>query len=222
MSTATEITAGGASLATSSDDTAASSASTRRGFLERLGHGVAGAAAFLFLARCDHAGAGLGHEDEQDDDFGMHGPIRENHAVLQLPAEAAALGLFAPYDDGSPFLRRWAVAHVARGKRDQVVVLLVDTQTGGHAELELMALDPDIRPIASSERYGVFVDNGGRGDLPTPLHLRKLSERLAEILRDNEHSVDPGWRVPSLREAASLRAQPIRPARPPLGSAPGA
>ena len=73
----------------------------------------------------------------QEDDLNMHGPIREAREILALPLSRSAADLFAPYDDGSPFLRRWAVGHVARGPLDQIIVVLVDLDTGGHAELHL-------------------------------------------------------------------------------------
>ncbi len=169
----------------------------RRGFLARVSGWVMGGAAMLGIPGCDRAAAGSAPED----DFGMHGPVQAADWALQLPEAESAIELFAPYHQGEPFLRRWAVGRVARGKRDQLVVVVVDTETGGHAELEIFAQDRAIDPIAHSERYAVTVNNRGRGDTPTPLHLRRLAERLAEVMADNEHYVDLSWEVPTMREA---------------------
>ena len=176
----------------------AESTTDRRQFLAQMGGCVAAGAALIVVPACDFAAISGG----SDDDFGMHGPVRINHKLLKLPASETAMGLFAPYDQGEPLLRRWAVAHVARGTRDQIVVLLVDTETGGHAELEIFRRDPNVNPIAYTRHFGIFVDNDGRGDLPTPLHLRKLAERLAEILADNEDHVSLDWALPTMRQAA--------------------
>ena len=133
----------------------------------------------------------------------MHGPVKVAEQELELPSDAAALALFAPYGDGTPFLRRWALSHVARGHQDQIVIVMEDTETGGHAEVELFALETTIDPVAFSDLYGVIVDNGGRGDAPTPLHLRRLAARLAEIVGTNEHDVALPWQLPTLPEAAA-------------------
>jgi len=44
--------------------------------------------------------------DVADDDLNMHGPIREAKEWFALPLAQDAVSLFAPYDDGSMFLRR--------------------------------------------------------------------------------------------------------------------
>lgn len=176
----------------------------RRQFLAQVGGYVAAGATLLALPACELAGL------SEEDDFGMHGPIRVNEALLRLPAAESAMGLFAPYDHGEPFLRRWAVAHVARGKRDQIMLMLVDTETGGHAELEIFRRDTDVNPIAHTRLYGIFVDNDGRGDVPTPLHLRKLAERIAEVISENEDTVRLDWSLPTMRQAAPARYPELR------------
>lgn len=177
----------------------------RRGFLSRLGRWTLGGLALAWLPGCDKipAQAAGAADDEPEDDFGMHGPVKVATQELELPSDAAALALFAPFDDGTPFLRRWALSHVARGHQDQIVIVMEDTETGGHAEVEIYALETTIDPVAFSDLYGVIVDNGGRGDAPTPLHLRRLAARLAEIVGTHEHDVALPWQVPTLPEAAA-------------------
>ena len=176
--------------------------SDRRSFLTRVGTWAAAAAAVVCAPACEL----FGSVADPDDDFGMHGPVRINQKVLEMPASSAAADLFEPYQQGEPFSRRWAVGHVARGPRDQVVVLLVDTESGGHAEFDLYRRDPSMQPVAHSEAFGVYVDNDGRGDVNTPVHLERLATRLAEIIRSNEGHVTLGWRLPSLREANTVAA----------------
>ena len=171
----------------------------RRAFLAQMGGAMAAGAALLAAQGCEIAGLAT------DDDFGMHGPIRINHEILQLPANMSARRLLAPYEDGAPFMDRWAIAHVVRGKRDQMVVLLVDTETGGHAELEVFARDLTMHPIAYTEHYGIYVDNDGRGDVQTPRPLRKLSERLADIIRQNEAGAELDWQLPTMSQAAKVQ-----------------
>jgi len=176
----------------------------RRQFLVQVGGYMAAGTALVVLPACEMAGL------SEEDDFGMHGPVRVNEGLLQLPVAESAMALFAPYDRGEPFLRRWAVAHVTRGKGDQIMVLLVDTETGGHAELEIFRRDVDVNPIAHTVHYGIFVDNDGRGDVPTPLHLRKLAERIAEVISENEDTVRLDWDLPTMRQAAPARYPELR------------
>ena len=100
-----------------------------------------------------------------------------------------------------PFLRRWAIGRLAKGPREQLVILAVDTETGGHAEFEMYAHDPRMSPIAASKRYAFMVDNGGRGDQKTPLHMCRLAEKLATIVEEHEATVTLDWSVPTHREA---------------------
>ena len=176
----------------------------RRGFIGRVGGWAIAIGGFLGLPGCDTSAI------VPEDDFNMHGPVQVSDWAITLPEVPQAKALFAPYDNGKPFLRRWAIARIARGHRDQVVILMVDTETGGHAEIELYALDPAIDPVAATKRYAFMVDNGGRGDTKTPLHMRRLSARLAEIVGENEHKMRLTWKVPTLREAVA--AEDGRPA----------
>jgi hypothetical protein len=177
--------------------TQANGTTGRRGFFGRVGGWAMAVGGLLGIPGCDTASVG------PEDDFSMHGPVQASDWALTLPEAPSAAPLFAPYDDGRPFLRRWAVGRLCRGTRDQLVILVVDTETGGHAELELYTRDPAIDPIAASERYAFTVDNGGRGDLKTPLHMCRLAERLAEIITEHERTVTLAWSIPTLRRAVA-------------------
>ena len=174
----------------------------RRGFFGRVGAWALAFGGFLGLPGCDSNALGNKGLDLEDD-FAMHGPIQASDWALTLPEAPSAAALFAPFDDGRPFLRRWAIARLCKGRRDQLVILVVDTETGGHAELEVYARDPAIDPVAASERYAITVDNGGRGDRKTPLHMCRLAARLAEIMREREGSARLAWELPTLRDAVA-------------------
>ena len=176
----------------------------RRGFFQRVGGWALAAGAFLGVPGCDQAAV------TPDDDLSMHGPVQASEWALTLPEAPSAAPLFSPYDDGRPFLRRWAIGRLCHGTRDQLVIVVVDTETGGHAEMEIYARDPAIDPVAATELYAFTVDNGGRGDLKTPLHMCRLAERLAEIVRGHERTVSLDWTIPTLREAVA--AEDGRPA----------
>ena len=148
----------------------------RRGFLVRLST----AATALWAASLTQACEAVGLSGPTDD-FGMHGPVRENEKVLTLPEATDARALLTPYHDGRPFLRRWAVGHVARGVRGQVTILLVDLDSGGHAELDLYARDPSIDPVAHTTYFDLIIDNGERGERKTPWHLERLAEEVDHI-----------------------------------------
>ena len=178
-------------------DPPAPNATNRRTFLGRVGGWAMAAGAFIGLPGCDSAA------EVPEDDFNMHGPIQSSEWALTLPEAPSAAPLFAPYDDGRPFLRRWAIGKLAKGKRDQLVILVVDTETGGHAEIELYARDPAIDPVAATTRYAFTIDNGGRGDQKTPLHMCRLADRLAEIVRGHEKRIRLDWELPTLRAAVA-------------------
>ncbi|MDP6943016.1 MAG: hypothetical protein QF464_02605 [Myxococcota bacterium] len=176
----------------------------RRSFFTRLGGWAMAVGAFVGFSGCDASDA------SPEDDFGMHGPAQVSDWALKLPEAPSAALLFAPYDDGRPFLRRWAIARLSHGPRNQLVIVLVDTDTGGHAEFEVYARDPAIEPIAASDMYAFTVNNGGEGDRKTPLHMCRLAQRLAEIAGTHEHEVTLDWDLPTLREA--VKAEDGRPA----------
>ena len=123
------------------DASGGSNKTDRRDFFARLSGWAMAAAAFVGIPGCD------GAAESAEDDFSMHGPVQVSDWALRLPEAPSAAPLFAPYSDGRPFLRRWAIGRVSRGPRDQLVVLAVDVETGGHAEIEVYAHDPAIDPI---------------------------------------------------------------------------
>jgi hypothetical protein len=183
-------------------------ATDRRGFIATITQWALAGAAFLGIPGCDV------NQNGEEDDFAMHGPIRVAHDLLMIPAATEANQLFRPFDTGKPFLAQWAIAHVARGQRDQLLILVVDIETGGHAEIEIYAFDDAMNPIAHSEKYALFIDNGGHGDKLTPFHLRKLCARLGEILNDNEHGSELSWQMPTHAEAIEIATSREQAARP--------
>ena len=177
---------------------------TRRGFFNTLA-GWAAAGAAIALVGCEtapHDGlTASGAPLDPEDDFGMHGPVRLGEKYLKMEPSEAVLTLFAPYGIGEPFERQWALAHVAHGNRDEIIVVTTDLDTGGQAEIVLWATDARMNPVGRTELYDVHFDDGGRGDRETPFHLRKLCERIADIVAENEHTVTLEWKVPTLRNA---------------------
>jgi hypothetical protein len=177
----------------------------RRSFLTRAAGFAAGGLALLFTPFGKIAKAG---ERIIEDDLETHGPVRQAIGSLKLPAAPDAARLFAPYHHGDIFKRRWAIAHVAHGARDQIVLVLVDINSGGHAELEVFATDPEVKPVAGTERYSVILDNGAKGDEKTPQHICDLADALAGMIEKNENRVDLTWRVPTVRTAPMILRRP--------------
>lgn len=176
--------------------------SDRRGFLARIGGWAAGGLALWFVPGCDGGLGGTGAAGSGDACAGrMHGPVEVDYELLQLPLAEDAVPLFAPYAHGELFARGWAIAHITREERGQLVLAIVDVETGGHAQLELWARDPAMDPVAHSARFGVYVNNRGSGDTYTPRHIRSLATRLAEIVRANEDRVTLDPALPRLADA---------------------
>ncbi len=179
---------------------------TRRSFLTRATGLAAGGLALLFTP-FSKVVAGVSRVAE--DNTGTFGPVRQADGALLLPLAPDAARLFAPFQHGDIFGNRWAIAHVARGTRDQIVLVLVDVNSGGHAELEVYATDPTLQAIAGTDRYSVILDNGAQGDEKTPPHICDLAESLAQMIEKNELIVDLTWRVPTVRNAPWIhRADP--------------
>ena len=169
----------------------------RRGFLAQMSTAAAALWAAGLAQACDAVGL-----KSEEDDFAMHGPVRQNDKVLTLPEAHAARDLLTPYHDGRPFMRRWAVGHVATGKRGQITVLLVDLESGGHAEFDLYARDRSLNPIAHTTYYDIILDNGEQGRTRTPLHLERLGGRLAEIISANEEYLPALRSLPRMLDVA--------------------
>jgi hypothetical protein len=155
---------------------------SRRAFFDRitkLGVG-SGVAAML-------SGFRAGGTDRQ-----MHGPVRPATELLRAPAAPDAMALLSPYTDGRPFAGRWAVGYAARGERGEIGLVLVDTETGGHAELYLFRRArgaTGAAPAATSRRYAVHFRGTSDDEARRPRHLVRLAERIADIVWKNERRV---------------------------------
>jgi hypothetical protein len=178
----------------------------RRTFLTRAAGFAAGGFAVLFAPFSKLASAA---GRDPIDNTQSYGPVRQASGSLLLPLAPDAARLFAPYQHGDIFKNRWAIAHVAHGPRDQIVLVMVDVDSGGHAELEVFAADPSLEPVAGTNRYSIILDNGARGDEKTPPHICDLATSLAEMIEKNERTVELTWRVPTVRNAPWIqRADP--------------
>ena len=91
----------------------------RRSFLNHVAGMTAAGLALTQLPGCDFGGS-------FDDDFSMHGPVRTDEKFLKMPKASAAAGLFAPYENGEPFSRNWAIAAVVMGHQNQLIVVVVE------------------------------------------------------------------------------------------------
>ena len=179
---------------------------SRRRFMELLGQWATAGAALVILPNCGSA------EDvllSKEDDLGMHGPIQQAAHWLEKPVEKGAIPLLRPYHQGQLFQDRWSFVHATRGSQDQLVLIIVDVQTNGHLELHLFDSDIQIRPIATSKKFAIILNDGGRGDRFTPPHLRYLAEDVADLLRANEKTLRRTLEIPQF--------DPSRPFLEPLG-----
>ncbi len=164
---------------------------SRRGFFEKLvtaGFGAGAATVLTGFAPQGNGGAGKSGG-------GMHGPVRPATEVLTMPPAAWARDLIAPYGDGRPLSAQWAVAYVAQGPQQQLIFVVVDLETGGHAELGLWARNRSPRgerPVTGSRRYDLHLHGGG----DVPAHLVRVAERLAGVIGRHERRVSPPTPVP--------------------------
>jgi hypothetical protein len=181
----------------------------RRKFLNNLSRWAAAGAALFAIPACE-SGADILESAFEEDDRGMYGPIKQAERWLKRDLATDSVPLFHPFDNGQPFLDRWALGHVTRGDQDQLVLVLIDLQTGGHAEVEIYGYAKGPLPVAESVRYGFHINDGGHGDQITPRHLRRLCARLARIVSKNELDVALDVHPPTLREAAAIREQQWR------------
>ena len=156
-------------------------AETRRAFVERLVQAGFGAAA---------AGALAGFKGRSEDRGVMYGPVRHATEVLQRPPAIWAQELVAPYGDGRPLSNQWAVAYIAEGRQRELIFVLVDLETGGHAELDVWARDRSSSPLTGSRKYDVY----SRG--PAPAHLIRAAEKLAGHMGRNERRVKAPYDMP--------------------------
>lgn len=160
---------------------------SRRGFFDRIvaaGFGVASATALTgFAPRTAEAATG------------MHGPVRKAEEVLKLPAAAWAKALVAPYGDGRPLSDSWAVAYIAGTRTGSLIFVMVDLQTGGHAELEMWGRTRGARALAGSRRYDLHLRRAD--EAKPPAHLARLGDRLAGVIGRHERKVIPPQPLPA-------------------------
>ncbi len=153
----------------------ASPPASRRGFLSRL----LGASGGLFGGGLLAGARGSSKEGQ------MYGPVRPAEAALQRPRAEDAAALLGPYRDGRVVERQWAVGHVARGGEGQIIIVLVDGETNGHAELELWARGPgDGQALQQTRRYALHLPGAQVAEAPP--HLQTIAARVAAIVRRNE------------------------------------
>lgn len=164
--------------------------SQRRRFLRNMGKWAAAGAALL-------SSPAVAAAARLEDDFGMHGPIRKAERWLKRPLEPSAVPLLAPWDEGEIFSRRWAFGHAVRAPDDALVLVVVDCDTGGHAELALYRRAFADRPLAESHFYAIHLISDATDWRATPLHLLRLTAKVAEILSANEPDVALDWRLPA-------------------------
>jgi hypothetical protein len=103
--------------------------------------------------------------------------------------DASALGLLAPLARGSRFAR-WTVARISPLERGSVTVT-VHGDDGHEFRLEVLARDRS--PLArnapgTTERFAVYVANGGDGWVPTVEEQGLAAMTLATIIGRNEHA----------------------------------
>ncbi len=130
--------------------------------------------------------------------------------ALTRPEAPGARALFAPFAGGEIFKdllpgddeqallaakkppNEWSIVKVARYPGGQIVVLLIDVQSNGYADIHLHAKGGRAPALAESGRYAFDQEPGAPEAHP---HIVKLAKRLAVIVEANEENVDPGWSV---------------------------
>ena len=174
----------------------------RRSFLNQMAGMTAAGLALTQLPGCDFGGS------FNNDDFSLHGPVRTDEKYFKMPKASAASGLFAPYENGEPFSRDWAIAAVVIGHQNQLIVVTMDLATGGQGEFEIYRNEDGPKPLAQSRKYSIHLNDGGRGDRKTPAHLERLAGDLADLMRANEKNVSLCFEISSHREAERMRFGP--------------
>ena len=130
--------------------------------------------------------------------------------ALTLPEAPEAGLLFAPFATGEIFKdllpgddeealvaaknppNEWSIVKVAHDPAGRVVVLLMDVQSNGYADILVHARGGRVLPLAESKRYAFDQEPCAP---EAPPHIRKLAKRLALIVETNEGHVDPGFMV---------------------------
>jgi len=150
-------------------------AANRRGFLGRIAAGLTGLGTSSLLA-------GFA---PRSDKGRMYGPVRQAREALALPADADGSALLGRAAGGEIIERAWAIGHIGRGRGGQIVLVLVDGETGGHAELEIWGRgSSDAAALAVTERTALWMPGGALVEAPP--HLQRIAARVAVIVRRNE------------------------------------
>ncbi len=170
----------------------------RRRFL-----GTAGAAGGTALV------VGTGLVPKEGPDAGAPGAdARKARPVVETPSrhcpELAAL--LAPLSVGSPVgdFRVYAIERARTGAGLVVLVHGSGPQMGPRGpraslRVDVCARDADTPGIAGTERYDLFLQNGGRGDLPTDEASGLAVMQLADVIRSNEKG-RAGLALPTKRQ----------------------
>jgi hypothetical protein len=148
----------------------------RRSFLARIAGGLSAIGGASLLTGFSRSTRGE-----------MHGPVRQDAAILARPRARDADALFGRFSDGDVIERSWAIGHVTRGSDGQICIVMVDGETTGHAELELWtrgAADGDA--IATTRRFAIHLPGPAVG---VPAHLERIGARVAAIVGRHEHGV---------------------------------
>jgi len=169
----------------------------RRAFLKEVTGYAAFGLAVAMWPGCDASMQSLGGE--------MAGPIRVDEKYYRMPSAESAKALFAPYGADKLIEPGWSIARLSRGYQDQLIVVLIDVDTEGQAELEIYAAEEGPRPLARAGEYHIHLNDGARGDRKTPEHLERLAHKIADIVETNRERVTLAWPLATHREAQAKR-----------------
>lgn len=148
---------------------------SRRGFLGRIAAGLTGLGAGSLLT-----GFAQGGDKGQ-----MYGPVRHATVALALPVDSHGVALLGRSASGEIIERAWAIGHAGRGSRGQIVLVLVDGETGGHAELEVWGRGRgDAGALAVTDLTSIWLP--GASVVAAPPHLERIAARIAVIIRKHE------------------------------------
>ncbi len=153
-----------------------SDAPSRRGFLSRLFAGASAVVSGGVLS-------GFGGDGQRGR---MYGPVRAATNALARPRATHAARLLGAYADGRVLERAWAVAHVTHGDDGQLVVVLADGETTGHAELWTRGGD-DGGSLATTRHYAIHLPGTTTGQAPP--HIERVAARVAAVVRRQEAAV---------------------------------
>jgi len=147
----------------------------RRGFLGRIAASLTGLGAGSLLA-------GFAPRSAKGR---MYGPVRPATDALALPRDADGVALLGRAATGEIIEREWAIGHIGKGRDGQIVLVLVDGEPSGHAELEIWRRSSaDAGALATTQQTAVWMP--GAPMVEAPPHLERIAARVAVIIRRNE------------------------------------